>query len=873
MTRELVALRPEKLEAAGQGARPAPALRLAAAALAVCVAYYVGANVGFLLRLPPATPSVLWPPNSILTAALLLTPTRHWWIYLLAALPAHLVVELNAAWPLALVLGLFLSNCSEALIAAGCVRAFSDAPTRFDTLGRVAAFVAGAGIIAPFASSFLDAAVVAAVKGDPYWLVWRTRFFSNVLTELVVVPAVVIVVSSLRRGIRRIALWRVFEAAFVFLALITAGIIYIIVHERTAVLGAGATPVTLFLPFVFWATVRFGTVGTSVSLFLTALTVMFADAHGRVSLPTLTPEENVLGLQLSLSASAIPLLCLAGLIAERRRAQDALAARLRFEELLSRLSGAFVHLPSDRMGEAFETWLQRIGQLFALDRVLLLRISDDEQLFLFAQGWTAPGVPRPPSVIMAQDFPWTIERLLGEQPVALTRPDDLSEEGTRDQQSLRQCGVNSMLALPLVSGGRVFGGLILETVVRERTWPPEEVGRFRLVAEVFANALARKESEDAVRGSELMKSAILASLNCTVGVLDRDGRIIAVNEDWGRFPPHQSATSPGRVGLGANYLDVYRRAAQQGKRHADEALAGIRAVLDGSRALYALEYPWQIPDGERWYAMSVVPLRRHEGGAVVSHTDVTDQKRAEIEVQRNRLQLAHVTRLSTMGELTASLAHELNQPLTAILANSRAAQRMLDRKPPDLDELRAILADIAEDDKRAASVIQRLRAFLRKSEPVWTRLDLNTVVVDVVKLLNSDSVIRNIAVTLHLDDQPVLVNGDRVQLEQVILNLMLNGMEAMADCGGHDRRLVLRTRNVSAQCGEVSVEDTGPGLRDGAHDQVFEPFYTTKGTGMGMGLAIARSIVEAHHGWIWAENLSPSGAIFHFCLPVVGNTA
>jgi signal transduction histidine kinase len=854
--------------ATDQGQLSASTGRVAVAAAIVCVAYYLGANLGFLLRLPPATPSVLWPPNSILTAALLLTPSRHWWIYLLAALPAHLAAELNVAWPLALVLGLFVTNCSEALIAAGCVRAMSDAPTRFDSLGRVAAFVVGAGLIAPFASSFLDAAVVATVKGEPYWLVWRTRFFSNALTELVVVPAAVVAVTSFRSWWRSPSIRRVSEAVFIFLALFTAGMIYIVVHENTAVLGAGAGPVTLFLPFVFWATVRFGTMGASLSLLMTTVIVMFADAHGRASLAMFTREENVLGLQLSLSASAIPLLCLAGLIAERRRAQDALAGRLRFEEMLSRLSGSFVHLPSDQMDEAFEIWLDRIGQFFGLDRMLLLRVFDAGQLVSIAHAWAAPGVPPLQNVIPTREFPWAIGRLLAEEPVALTRLDDLPDDATLDRQSLQRHGIRSRLALPLASGDRVLGGLIVETVGDERTWPAGEVAQLQVVAEVFANALARKENEDAVRRSEVMKSAILASLNSSVGVLDRDGRIVAVNEDWASFPPHGSATTPESVRMGANYLEVYRRAAEQGKTHAREALAGIQAVLDGSRALYALEYHWQIPDCERWYAMSVVPLQRPEGGAVVSHTDVTERKHAELEAQRSRQELAHLTRVSTMGELTASLAHDLNQPLTGILANTRAAQRLLERRPPDLDELHAILAEIAEDDKRAADVIQRVRDFLRKGEIAWSRVDLNAVVLDVVKLLSSDTVIRNIGVTLDLAEEPVLVSGDRVQLEQVILNLMLNAMEAIVDGGGRDRRLTVRTRNVSAESMELSVEDTGPGLRAGTHERVFEPFYTTKTTGMGMGLAVARSTIEALQGRVWAENLAPSGAVFHFRLPV-----
>src|SRR5262245_30527781 len=169
-----------------------------------------------------------------------------------------------------------------------------------------------------------------------------------------------------------------------------------------------------------------------------------------------------------------------------------------------------------------------------------------------------------------------------------------------------------------------------------------------------------------------------------------------------------------------------------------DAVAGIEAVLVGARQGFTQEYPCKTAAGERWYAMSVVPLNRPDGGAVVSHTEVTERKRAELEAQRSRQELAHFTRVSTMGELTASLAHELNQPLTGILTNAQAARRLLEQARPDIEELRAILHDIIEDDRRAAEVIQRLRELLRKGESEVSRLDLNALIRDVLKLLGSD---------------------------------------------------------------------------------------------------------------------------------------
>jgi two-component system sensor kinase FixL len=220
-----------------------------------------------------------------------------------------------------------------------------------------------------------------------------------------------------------------------------------------------------------------------------------------------------------------------------------------------------------------------------------------------------------------------------------------------------------------------------------------------------------------------------------------------------------------------------------------------------------------------------------------------------------------------MSELSSSLAHELNQPLTGILTNAQAARRFLEATPPALGGFRAILSDIIEDVKRAGEVIQRLCDLLRKDEFQEVLLDLNVLSRDVAKLVNSDAVIRNVTITFDFDPQPALVHGDRVQLQQVVMSLLLNAIEAMAEDVGGDRTVTVRTRNTAAKTVHVSVQDTGPGLRDGSQELVIGPFYTTKPTSMGMGLSLSRSIIEACGGVIWAANNPTRGATFHFTLP------
>ena len=711
-----------------------------------------------------------------------------------------------------------------------------------------------AGLAAPFLSSFADAAAVATLRGEPYWEVWRTRFFSNVLTELTLVPTLVMVISAGPGWLRRATLRRWAEVALLAAGLLMTGAL--VFESPFTILGMLRPPLALLLPFLLWAAVRFGPGGLSLALLATTLLAIHGGSRGSGPFTGMPPAEGVLTLQIFLSAVVVPLLCLAALIVERRYAKEALEGRLRFEELLSRLSGAFVHLPSHEMDQAIDTWLRRLGEFFGLDRLTLREFSGDEREPPAEHAWTAAGAAPVSHESAGPDLPWPALRVLHEPLVVL------SPAGAAH-------GDESDLTIPLVAGDRVLGGLTFGRVGIDGAWPEALVQRLRLAAEVLASALARKRSENALRASELMKSAILASLLSEVAVLDREGRIIAVNENWTRLA-RDGVAREVEVGVGASYLDVCRQATRQGADHAGDALAGIQEVLDGARPGFTLEYPCGVP-AERWIAMTVVPLRRPEGGAVVSHTDVTERKRMEMEAQRSRQELSHFTRVSTMGELAASMAHELSQPLTGILTNAQAARRFLDTTAPDLDELRSILADIVDDDRRASEVIQRLRELLRKGEPEFSTLDLHRLIRDVGKLVSSDAIIRNVSLTLDLGPGSPAVRGDRVQLQQVVLNLLINALDAVAECANGERSLVVRTRDTDVQTVHVSVEDTGSGLRSGTEALVFEPFYTTKPTGMGMGLAIARSIVEAHGGLVWASNNPIRGATFHVALPLVVN--
>src|SRR5262249_12598365 len=232
--------------------------------------------------------------------------------------------------------------------------------------------------------------------------------------------------------------------------------------------------------------------------------------------------------------------------------------------------------------------------------------------------------------VASQGFPWTVQRLLRDEPFMFSRPDELRPPPAGRNGAARRLATDSDLLVPLMAGGRVLRGPVVDPLVPPRAWREELVPRLGLVAEVFANALASKEAGDALRASELMNSAILASLTSSVAVLDCEGHIIAVNESWTRSSHENDATAHAGGVVGASYLEVWRRAGLNGAPNAGDARAGIEGVLHGDRPSFALEYPCLTAATDRWYVMSVLPLNRPEGGVVVSRTDITERKRAEL---------------------------------------------------------------------------------------------------------------------------------------------------------------------------------------------------------------------------------------------------
>ena len=291
----------------------------------------------------------------------------------------------------------------------------------------------------------------------------------------------------------------------------------------------------------------------------------------------------------------------------------------------------------------------------------------------------------------------------------------------------------------------------------------------------------------------------------------------------------------------------------------------------GKREPFTVEYRLRRKDGEyRWVLDTGTPRFDAAGvfiGYIGSCIDIADRKQAELDHQLQTSELTRVGRLALMGELTASLAHEVNNPLGAMVTNASAGQRMLARGQLGNEELQELLADIISDGHRAREVIEGIRNMVRKSEATLSLVGMNEIIRDLLRIVRADATARKVRLVTEIDANAGVVMGDRVQLLQVLLNLTMNAFEALSVVRADARRVVIRAERVDDGQICVSVRDDGPGFPAGIVDQLFEPFFSTKAEGTGMGLAIARTIIEAHGGTLSGKNCDDGGAIFAVSLP------
>jgi PAS domain S-box-containing protein len=374
---------------------------------------------------------------------------------------------------------------------------------------------------------------------------------------------------------------------------------------------------------------------------------------------------------------------------------------------------------------------------------------------------------------------------------------------------------------------------------------------------LIQRARRRRAEREICLAEERFRTVVESAPNSVV-VVNTHGNIVLVNSQCERLFRYQREDLVGQpVGL-----LVPERFRTELPSHGLSSLASPSAPAMGAgRELCGLQ-----KDGSEFpVEIRLTTIHTSEGPFILYViVDITARKQAE----EARQELAHASRLSLVGELTASIAHEINQPLGAILSNADTAEMLLESSSPDLKQVREILGDIRNDDLRACEVIRRLRTLLKKREMETQPVDLNEVLSDVMLILRAESRRRGVTMATEPADDLPPIHGDRIHLQQVVLNLVFNGIEAMANMPG-ERRLTVRNRVDENGSAEVAVSDTGPGINPDRLPRVFDPFFSTKKEGMGLGLSIVRSVVQAHGGRIWAENNPGGGATFRFTLPTV----
>ena len=441
-----------------------------------------------------------------------------------------------------------------------------------------------------------------------------------------------------------------------------------------------------------------------------------------------------------------------------------------------------------------------------------------------------------------------------------SRPNPFSED-----DYLRSRQPKSILCLPLIKQGRLTGLLYLENTLTSHAFTPDRITVLELLAAQAAISLENTRLYSDLQEREGKVRRLVNSNIIGVYIWDFQGRIIDANEAFLDMVGYSredlisgSLSYPGLTP--SEWNDVSERA---------------RASVKTTGTSYVFEKEYLRKDGSR------VPILlggttfgegQEQGVAFV--LDLTERKRAEENLRESerryreaQAELAHVNRVTTMGQLTASIAHEVSQPIHAVAINAQAASLWLAAQPPDLEEVGKILARIVESSNRAGDVIGRIRALVKKAPQRKDRLEINGAIREVIELTRGETEKNRVSVRTQLADDLPLVQGDRVQLQQVILNLIVNAVQAMSGVGDGARELLISTGTAELDGVLVTVRDTGPGLPPSSLERLFDAFYTTKADGMGMGLSICRSIIEAHGGRLWASENLPRGAVFQFTAP------
>ena len=790
--------------------------RLPVIGLCVFAGYYLGAKIGFALTFHPYPVSVLWPPNSILVAALLLTPVRIWWFVLLAAFPAHCATQLQSHVPPLMILCWFVSNSSEALIGAGLTRYLVRGPIQFTSLRNAGIFCLCVVFAGPFFSSFLDAAFVRwnAWGHGSYWELIRIRFFSNALAALIVAPLIVTWATKGILAVRTAGRACLLEACLLLLGLLS--ISFAVLYK----FGPGADSALLFLtlPFLLWAAARFGALGTSTALSIVGFLAIWSGSHGHGPFSGGTAEQNTLSIQIFLIVLSIPMLFLAAVIEERATGEtERRESESRFRIVADAAPVLIWMAGVDKLCTFFnKPWLKFTGR------------SLEQEL---GNGW-AEGV-----------HPDDLQKCLK----IYTEAFDARKAFVMQYRLKRYDGEYRWISDQGVARHDAQGNFA------------GYIGSCVDVTELLNKERALREFEERV---------VLAAEAAHLGVWEMD---TTTNEIWMSDGARTLFQFDSETSL--DHARVQDRVHPEDRALRDSA---IKHAIE-TQGHYEIEYRALLPDGTlRWIGSSgrCVAGENDTGTRLIAvSVDITPRKVAEADALRHREELGHMSRVAAMGELTASIAHELNQPLAGIASNASAGQRFIDRGDIDLNELRDLLGDITDDARRAGDVIRDIQSMVRKGVSARQPVNLNDLVIKVARMVNPNAMLQSCELETLLEPNLPATEGDPIQLQQVLLNLVINAFDAVRDMPVSHRKVVIATERNSDGAICASVRDYGVGIPAEALERVFEQFFTTKPKGLGIGLAIVRSIVQSHGGTIVAENADGGGARFYFTLPASAKTS
>jgi PAS domain S-box-containing protein len=530
---------------------------------------------------------------------------------------------------------------------------------------------------------------------------------------------------------------------------------------------------------------------------------------------------------------------------------------LAFERLLSDISARFANVADDQVIAEIESALKQLLTFLGFDRSAFWEFVDDEKQY-FLCSVAVEGVEPPLRGPIPADLSWFARELRAGRTIVIRSDKDIPPDAAAAAEYNRRAGIRSVLVIPLPVGGRVIAAVGFGAFSSTREWPAEFITRITVIGEVMAQALVRTRSEAALRASETRWQTIFETSSIGISTFDQDLHYLATNPAF-------------RAILG--YTDEELR-----------ELTPLDITLEEEREVAQVRLA-ELQQGKVDHYVVVKQYRRKDGAMIWGHSsvarapesrpemfigtmiDITESQRAQDRLLATQTELARVTSLTAAGQMAAAMAHEIKQPLAAIVTAGSAGLRWLSKPTPDLEEVHTVLESMVSEGNRASQVIDGIRAMFKNDSREKALLDVNEVIRQVIALLHSKFQKHQISVQVELISEIPQVLADRLQLQQVVGNLVANAIEAMDTVTDRARTLWVRSAIDESNGVLIMVEDSGPGIDSENVERIFHPFFTTKSEGTGMGLSICRSIIEAHNGRLSLRSASNRGSVFQIELP------